>query len=249
LLSPDGRLCAAWELYHGKVPNVIRLYELNTGREFGSIPTMTSGGGVEFSADGTRLITELDYIWDITVSPPCRLGGEQGQRLQFSPDGKWLRAYSCLTGPIDTMAFFDAATFTKQPMPSEISALTIGPDTQSIAGKAQVTASAFQQWLARWLPGPARPPSYEALRVWTFPGWQEIATFPDAEAFAYLPDGRSIAVGRKEGSIEIWDIPPRRPWYIDYGLPVLFALLVLLGVRMVWRAVRRPVARLVASPA
>ena len=33
------------------------------------------------------------------------------------------------------------------------------------------------------------------------------------------------------GTIQVWDLPPRRPWWINYGLPVLFVLLVLLGAR------------------
>ena len=52
--------------------------------------------------------------------------------------------------------------------------------------------------------------------------------------------GLKMAVGREDnGTIEIWNIPPRRPWWIEYGLPILFALLLLLACRLVCRF-RRP---------
>jgi hypothetical protein len=148
-----------------------------------------------------------------------------------------------VNGAGDTTGLFDAVTFAQQATPPASRALTFGPDSQTIAGLGPVKPSAFQLWLARAVPRLARPSSEEAVQVWTWPGGQPVAAFPGGPAFAYFAGGRRIAVAATDGTIEIWDIPPRRPWYIHYGLPVLFALLVLLGVRMVWRAVRRPVAK------
>ena len=61
---------------------------------------------------------------------------------------------------------------------------------------------------------------------------REVASFSPCDQFTYFPGQQAPGdhSGRRHrGNL---DIPPRRPWYIDYGLPVLFALLVLIGVRM-----------------
>src|SRR5262249_34741805 len=157
----------------------------------------------------------LEQLWDIAAAPPRLLSSEDQMRLEFSPDGKWLRGWRSTVGPYETSMVFDAATFTRQRVPAETIELTFAPDNRTIAARAQVTSSSLQQWLERFLPGPSRPPSYEAVQVWTFPDWKEIAAFPRGRCFAFFPDGRSLAVGHEDGRIEIWDLPPKRAWWIE----------------------------------
>jgi len=237
ILSADGKFATGWQ--RNRETALLQLYELPTGRELGRLPTFMRGGTVGFSRDGTRMITDLLNLWDITTTPPRLVGADMHLRLDFSPDGRYVRAWPCETGPDQTEALLDAATFTKLPLRPDVSEVAFAPDGQTIAGNELVPPTMFQQYLAEWLPRLTRPSPFEALRVWTFPAWEDVATFPNVHQFAYFPDARSIALARQDGTIEIWDLPPRRPWWIDYGLAVVIALLLLLGARLLWRAIRK----------
>src|SRR5262249_44085761 len=82
------------------------------------------------------------------------------------------------------------------------------------------------------------------LKVVEVPSGRTVASFNDdsfssknGKQFAYLPDGKGIAILKlSEGIIEIWDLPPRRPIWVDYGLPALFILLLLYAC---WSRMRR----------
>jgi hypothetical protein len=69
---------------------------------------------------------------------------------------------------------------------------------------------------------------------WSVPDGQRIAYFDRCPTSSFFfPDSKSLAILHGE-TFEIWDMPPRRPWWIECGLPVLFALLLLLGCTA-WR--------------
>src|SRR5262249_43235914 len=85
------------------------------------------------------------------------------------------------------------------------------------------------------------------VRIWEASSGQVLGTLWGSVGFLYLPDGKAMLTWSNDGNIRIWDLPLRRPWYVDYGLPVLFALLVILGVRMMWRALCKPPASIVSG--
>lgn len=104
-----------------------------------------------------------------------------------------------------------------------------------------------RSWLEPWLSmfAPERPA--KGVCVWERNTGRELARISHATLFEYFPDGRSLAVsGEKTSSIEIWDIPPCHPWYVEHGLPVAFLLLLLLGGWLIARARRLPKAAAVA---
>jgi WD40 repeat protein len=231
-------------------PHRVKFYDLNTGRELASFDSGFKEGQVPapiFSPDGSRLLTDDRAVWDIATIPPRKLASLEGRDMNvsgFSPDGKWLvvRPYGGVGFAYDkSWQLLDATTLQKhdiQPPPQ--SEPRFASNGQTVAAKHLVMPSAFSEFVAKWVQRSGRPAPHEAVVVWNLPEGQQITELDMPSSFAYFPDGQSMAVGRDDGTIEIWDIPPRRSWYIDYGLPVLFALLVLLGMRMGWRAVHRP---------
>src|SRR5262249_32167378 len=179
--------------------------------------------------------------WDLSSVPFRELASVDDPDVPWtrthSPDGQWLKddltmmSYSATTlEPQSTLAGFDEPLNLK-PMAGGMNPLenAFAPDSKTLAG---------------W--GPLRPPGMIArflgksewtrkMTLWEIPSGRQLALFKDSTAYAYFPDGKSLATWAKEGTIAIWDIPPRRPWWIDYGLPILFTLLMLLGI---WHCIR-----------
>ncbi|OAI52603.1 hypothetical protein AYO44_16515 [Planctomycetaceae bacterium SCGC AG-212-F19] len=267
VVSRDGRRVAS------VVDGQVKLLDTTTGREvacFGdkSVGVLACGsrldGAWAFSPDGRFLLTETQTgtaLWDTTTSPPRVVGKfSQDQRVSVVGTGRLLvdRGNETPGGREfgkdgAEWEIWDAATcsFHCDLGPSRITP-GVSPDGRTIVctGEYQPRTSLLAEWLGALVPafvadaaGPNRP----SLVVWDMARGLPMAQLVDGISFSYLPDSQALAVGRDDGTIEIWDIPPRRPWYIDYGLPVLFALLVMLGVRMVWIAVRSP--RTPATPA
>jgi WD40 repeat protein len=240
LVAPDGRLLIA--ACPSADQAVFKLIDVATGRKLATIPCSGSLGGL-FSPDSTRLLTNDGALWDIAARPPRQLGQVDlvgGDAGQFSPDSKWLAIMPYL-GKSTHVRFYDARTSAKLDLRLlDFSTLTFSPTGTAIADVTRREPSVWEEWLADWLPTRAHREAYDVLWVQEFPTGREIAALPDAAGFAFFPDGQSIAVGKTDGTIEIWDIPPCRPWWIDYGLPAVFAVLLLLAARLVWRAVRKP---------
>src|SRR5262249_5762635 len=92
--------------------------------------------------------------------------------------------------------------------------------------------------------------------MWDLAHGRELTAFPQALAFAYFPDGTAFTTWRPvagdptaatvagaadeptPGVLTIWDYPSRRPIWVENGLPILFAVLTLLAIRLIWRALR-----------
>lgn len=67
---------------------------------------------------------------------------------------------------------------------------------------------------------------------------ESLGIFEDAVLFGWFPDGKTFATVRSDGSIQLWDLPPRRPMWVEYGLPALFGLLIVLGGWYCYRSIR-----------
>jgi WD40 repeat protein len=235
--SPDGRRLTAWHMVWN--PNEIKLFEARTGRELAWFPSSFTGGAVpaqEFSPDGSRLLTDDQTIWDITIMPPRRLGSVDGQTVTFSTDGEWVAVgkWEETLRASRTWNIFHVANLEKSSIwhTESEDEPRFAADSRTFAAKIEALPSSFSEFLAKWLP--VKPASYsETVKVWQLPGGEEIASC-DGDSFAYFPDGKRLAVAR-QGIIDLWDIPPHRPWWIDYGLPVLFVLLLMLTC---WHCIR-----------
>jgi WD40 repeat protein len=246
--APDGQKFAVCHMYADAAR--IELYELATGRMLAPVPIPRDAGvGIPyFSPDGKRLVTTSGQdhtIWDMTTMHPRRLHTISAASVHFSPDSRWVTVLH-VTGTTrksleHKWEIRDAATGEKLgPTISLWNEPLVAPDGESIAYPMVADHSVVRKWLAGWVPGISGRASYTSMQFWHLPDWRPIANFADARCAAYFPNGHALGVGYEDGTIEIWDLPLRRPWWIEYGLPVIFAVLILLAGRIVWRAFRKP---------
>jgi WD40 repeat protein len=261
--SPDGRLLAVQPgKSNGNglsiEGDVVTFFDVRTGRELASLPT-EQNSELHFSPDGSLMVTsgfQGQTIWDVTSMPPRRVGSLKGCPPTFSADGRWISVEHITITPKkgslpdveNECEIFHAATLEKEG-PTLHSAPILAPNGQSFAHNARIHPSSINQLLADWFPGSFRARASGGLQVRQLPGGREIASFTNVTGLgnfarrfnlarpccAYFPDGLALAVGHEDGTIEVWDLPPRRPWWIEYGLPALFLLVLLFGG---WHCVR-----------
>jgi WD40 repeat protein len=225
-VSRDGRLLTALRLDGGQ--HITVLFDARTGRALNS--SAGSFTRAQFNSDASELLLG-DTIWDITTMPPRQLGTVKGQpmRLKLSPDGNWVADGTCVAVAMD-WNILDVTNLDKPSLwHNEGSEPIFSPDSQTLAATIlDPPPSSFTLLVEKWSRIKPTKPTV-AVKVWQLPSFQEIASFDQSDLFAYFPDRRGLAVARPDGTIDIWDIPPRRPWYIEYALPVLFVLLLLLA--------------------
>jgi WD40 repeat protein len=263
--SPDGQMLAV------TIMNRTYLYDLHSSRLVAELPP-PEGDRIEspqvFSPDSRLLVTTPDLesvdnrhrvvpgqhlVWDVSVLPPRKRASLAVTDIvsppMFAPNGQWAaiwdRSNRNLIG--SHLAFWGCQILDTQnwqpqgQIPPELSLQPMfAPDSRTIAGAVVVQQP--PGWLEQWIYPSRGGIPFPAIKVWEVPTGRELAALRDGVCFAYFADGNRMAVGHNDGRIAMWDIPPRRAGWVDYGLPVVFVLLVFLGVRFVWRTWRRPSA-------
>lgn len=256
-LAPDGRrLAAVYRETDGRAcQHVLKLWDLPATEP----PTKVSGPAdcnsrpdhLQWSPDGRLLLVRVDHddgqrlnshmeFWNLTTTPPVRLATWPQCTVVFSPDGQWFLA-NVATSP-NPWRLFEARTLQPQDcgFPGEDyfdQGLIFALDTRTLAAHYTGTRP---NWLDRLLNRPVEQGIVWGVKIWDVASGRLLADIPERQFFTYFPDGKSMAISGSDGRVEIWDIPPRRPWWIDYSLPIVFILLLLLGMRLIWRAFRRP---------
>jgi WD40 repeat protein len=215
----------------------------------------------EGDADPLGFTPKGIVAWDIKTSPPRQRGSIPGNgNRTFSADGRWMasavgRLGSAPALGISTLNFagvdgqielWDLSTLEQKhtisaflrgeypddrhwggPYGGRIPIARFAPDSSVVAAMIEQPPGRIVEWLGLG--------SIPAVRIWDPATGQLLATLWDCEGFTYFPDGKSMATWSRDGIIRIWDLPPHRPWWIEFGLPVLFAMLVLLGC---WQCTR-----------
>jgi RNA polymerase sigma factor (sigma-70 family) len=221
-VSPDGHKLAA-----GLEDGTIHLRDADSGAELSVLKGHTGQvGSVSFSPDGKLLASASPSgeksnlarketvrslrLWDVNTGQelPRIEGTRNTWHARFSPDGKWLVAYT-FPGGVD---LWDPATGKKQRRLGDLEDFAFLPDSKTIAG---------------WSPAPRRfggggPPSSGEkgmVRVRSLPDGGESYGFegPEREAiigglFVLSPDGRLLALAVSQDGdydhkiLQLWEI-------------------------------------------
>lgn len=242
VIAPDGRLAAARALH------ALRVFDLATGQRVGLIPL--SGHEHElplpqFSADSRRLLIHdqraddsVAELWDVSTTPPRKLHAVVHNPVALGPDGT-LAVCDLTHNTLDEATdLLDAETMQRRGRCEGCMMVTFAADGRTCAGMT------FEQHhrglLLSWLLGKPRQDEMPRPtgRVWTVPdGGTVLATAID-EHYAFAPDGKSIVFAKDDGGLEVWDIPPHRPWYVNAALATLLATFTALSCWFTFQAVR-----------
>jgi WD40 repeat protein len=263
--SDDGQLFAGALFNSGQV----KVWDLTADRERATLIGpggqrlgLSSHSG--FSPDGRFLVTNLEVaqpravrfygdlpvpiLWDIQPSPPRIVGQWEEGWIDFSPDSAWL----VVKKPAATLEL--AADYTIWQPGESAPHLSLGvlaaqpvfaPDGRTLVAETNVMPPApswLDEWFG-WVGISTQPTPWESqvlLEIWDIAQRRQLAAVNDSGKYAYLPDGKTLVLCRTDGMMQLWDIPPRRPWWIEYGLPLLFASLLVIGAWLISRHWRRP---------
>ena len=255
-VSPDGKAAAA------RSPRGVHLFETQSGRHLALLPLSDQASDnptLAFSPDGRRLLVEdrewrqsdaqigglaipVIHVWDVAAAPPRKLGMLREDDYAFSPDGRWLASYAVADGTLRAPSeIVDAETLAvrgKWIDPLALDAV-YGPDGCTFAslGMDSQPGSLLLEWL---LPMRTPAPAHWYVNFWSLPRGERLLSITGASAVGYFPDGRTVAVGRESGRIEIWRMPPQRSWFVTLTAPLLVLALVIVGGWFVLQFLRLP---------
>ena len=210
-ISPDGRWLAT-----GSQDNVARLWDLSSSHPAASSIALHGHEGIikdlAFSLDGHWLATgdqdDTVGLWDLTEADPAAnpivLRGHEGgiSDIAFSANGRWLATGSrdCTARLWDLSAYNMTAAPIVFEQPGGIGGLAISPD-------AHWFAIGDRLWDLTALKRGAEP----IALCDPIDGFVPSSPCKSIEVNAFSPDGRWMATGGKEGTIQLWSMTTSGP--------------------------------------
>lgn len=205
--SPDGRTLASGG------SDGVRLWDVERGVQIGTRLSRQTNS-VSFHPDGQRLVTVVGYggvaVLDVSrgavrshvapmwcANPRCYPpAGDDLVGGELSPDGRTL----ALVGAHGFLGLSDLSAPLRARLLSgiagdEIGFLAFSPDSRTVAA----TESPFQA--VRFWDVARRTPKGARVRLRN----------GRVNALAYFPDGRTVAIAGRDGTVRLWDISPAEP--------------------------------------
>ena len=229
-VSPDGRLLAS-NGYAGSndMQGLVKIWDVESGRELYSLKTDTNVAGLAFSSDSQTLaISEYEKISlvDTTNGEIVNTIEPGGWRIFFTPDNAL--AVNIFVGDSQQINFIDPRDGKVISTVNHPCFQGASPDGRSMAmcnedgTTSIITTDAEQNTIILPFTAPnsvvalssnglfAASPENEKndVQVWDINTSQMLFHFSDSPAaLALSPDGRLLASGGDNGFIKIWEIP------------------------------------------
>jgi WD40 repeat protein len=110
---------------------------------------------------------------------------------------------------------------------------SLSPDGQFFATcqMRKTVPSEFQKLLSRWMPRvfPIDETDQPVIRIWNTESGKELTSLQKCQGpFAFSPDGQTLAARNQDGTLQLWDVPPRKPLGLIFAWSCVSAGLVLL---------------------
>ncbi len=135
--------------------------------------------------------------------------------------------------------FIDRLSRTRSPESS--------PDARFLARweSQRTRVSQWWQWIAESLPFFANHHGSMAVKLWDIRTGRKLATILGEHDFAFSTNGQLLAVRRGTNTIQIWDLPPRKPlgWFLAIAVVVLAV-----PAALWWRSWRRGLLKELKRP-
>lgn len=192
--SPDGRLLA----YRSGAQLIVR--EARSRQVLTNLPR---GSTLSFSSRAPLLAVAGDTnvtVWNTATWGPVRVLSGVSLMARFSPDGRWLAAWST-----NQFLLWDSATW-------EVKAACPGSVGLAWASRNVLSFSPNNAYLVS--PGWNAELQVDTFRLWKLPNLDAVPGFTDsaegATAAAFSGDGKHLLIGTALGSLQVWDIEQRR---------------------------------------
>ena len=121
--------------------------------------------------------------------------------------------------------------------------VVISPDSKTllVAGlHHSISKVPVSSWWRFWNITPATEESYPVARLWRLRDGKQLAAFRGCETGLFSSDSKTLAAMYDDGTIRIWDVPPRKPLLTVLGMAFAVWLAILATLRVVrWHRIRR----------
>ena len=173
-------------------------------------------------------------VWNLTTGT---LVAEQQEILNFwkkNRVSRWMNPFFVIH-PLDTEKVFLFNLFTgqKKEFNKEHSSFAINPDGQTIAVDHSLTSIPQESWWGRFLEwlGIRHGFSTRWVTLKAIPSGQEIIVLKGCMYPEFSPDGETLVASGTDGSLQLWDLPIRKPIGKILGLAGLAAAATLLAFK------------------